>query len=205
MCSSVVSLFQVSSDINDINISKKSENLLLNLSEDLYNQVIRSYRDNFLHKQIKDKYDQRLILMKSHFNFIVNLNYDVDIEDFIDVGEFHLFYRLLRQYNKTTSYYFAYIYKSITGFIEYYYSLDFYKRKEIYDYIVKDSQDPLNDKNVNSRVDELLFCKFRHIIDPDNLHSGASYGWCARNMLPMIIGKYNDKFYEWIALIEGHF
>ena len=190
-------------DLNlDFNLDLKLQ--LLSLPEELHCQIITEYKKAKLFKHITSKNDSMLKNLEYEF---INYNKPHPIEfysNFIDLNDLNVFIRLLRI--KAGDEFYTYIFKCIIDFLEHFNSLKYNEKQEIRDKIL---QGGIYDQYVleyRERMSDLLSTKkYAKIIDPEDNHSGFSFGWCLSNLMPMVFGSHEQKVDHWIKLIRGHF
>jgi len=181
---------------------------LQNLPFELHYMIIEKYKNMYIFPEIIKKNKNSLQILKNDLN-----NLDFDLEDLIDVSNISNFSRILNKQNVENGKYFIYSEKCITGFIEYYFSLRFSERKLFKDSVLQNNnynlitKDDYNKRRfIHDNFIEYIFQnKLANLIDPDDLHSGGSFGWCISNIIPIIFGNYEQRLDHWIRLIRGHF
>ena len=207
---------------------------LLALPYELHYMILDKYKQMYLFPEIRESRNKTFNTIKNKFITILNHSLEDDtydninklltnIDDLCDVNEYYIFSRLLEKANHYKGLYFTYPAKCIIGFQEYFYSLTYYERQKIRDEVLENSKYYSNERNGNEskgnernpdtnesfnireRFSNLLSRKYTHIIDPDELHSGASFGWCMVNLIPIIFGSNEKKIIHWCKMINSHF
>jgi hypothetical protein len=177
---------------------------LLSIPEELHREIIRKYKKAKLFKDITDRNDY--VLKKLEYYFI---NYDKPLPDdfynnFVDVDELYIFIKLLREDRGNNAY--TYIFKCMMDFLEHFNSLKYNEKQEIRDTVLQGGVYDQYNFHYRDRMSDLLSSKkYSKIIDPDDNHSGFSFGWCLSNLMPMVFGTREQKVDHWIKLIRGHF
>lgn len=181
---------------------------LQHLPFELHYMIIEKYKNMYIFPEIVKRNKNTLEKLKNDL-----IDFDVDLEDLIDVSNISIFSKVLNENNIEKGRYFIYNEKCITGFIEYYFSLLHSERKILNDFVLQNNNynlitnaDYNKRRLVHDNLTEYIFKnKLSNLIDPDDLHSGASAGWCISNIIPIIFGNYERRLDHWIRLIRGHF
>lgn len=177
---------------------------LLLIPEELHREIIRKYKKAKLFKDITVRNDY--VLKKLEYYFI---NYDKPLPDdfynnFVDVDEIYIFIKLLREDRGNNAY--TYIFKCMMDFLEHFNSLKYIEKQEIRDTVLQGGVYDQYNFDYRDRMSDLLATKkYFNIIDPEGNHSGASFGWCLSNLMPMVFGTREQKVDHWCRLVKGHF
>lgn len=181
---------------------------LQNLPFELHYMIIEKYKNMYIFPEIVKRNKNILEKLKNDL-----IDFDVDLEDLIDVSNILIFSKVLNKQNIEKGRYFIYSEKCITGFIEYYFSLTLSERKILNDFVLENNNynlitnaDYNKRRSIHDKLTEYIFKhKLSNLIDPEDLHSGGSVGWCISNIIPIIFGNYEQRLDHWIRLIRGHF
>ena len=179
----------------------------LYLTRHIYPSIIQSKRDilNILKSNLTTS---NCSIIQSDLN---------DLNDLVDFDFRHINNLLhLPRYAKTDrtkaiANCFEYVCKSITSFIEYYYSLSNIEKDALKFYVLEDKTTYLSTYNYELQILQNRVCDYihikniSHIIDPDDCHSGSSMRYCINNAFPFIFGTKIQALEHWILLIKGHF
>ena len=180
---------------------------LLTLPEELHRQILKQYKKKHLVKQIESKKDEKIDWIK--WDYIDNIIYPPDFHtNFCDLYDFNTVIKLLREYKEPYVYNEMSIYSMVClmSFMEYFNSLTYGERQEIYDIVLQGNKYEQFVVEYRERMMDLLIKKkYIDIVDPEGRHSGASFGWILSNLMPMIFGSYIQKMDHWVKLIKGHF
>jgi len=184
---------------------------------ELHYMIIDKYKQMFLFPEIRASRLRNIEMIKAKF-LEFNIT-DLEPSEFADVNEYYIFSHLLQNRDNGNSWSFEYPAICIIGFQEYFHSLKYSDKQNIIDtvlcgnicsnpdYITQENYDERYElgHNIRDRFSNLLTEKFSHIIDPHELHSGASYGWCMVNLIPIIFGNNEYKITHWCKMIRSHF
>ena len=166
---------------------------LQKLPTELHQMILDKYRNMYLNKEIKKKYNESLNL----------LNNKALSHELLDIGNFTQFNYQLQKSNYEYKNNFAYLSQCIIGVLEYYYSLNYCDRL-----LIKNNFMNI-DNNVLSSYENLsIFLKDKELsklIDPEDIHSGSSGMWIFRIVIKFMFGTYLEKVTLWNNLVENHF
>ena len=96
------------------------------------------------------------------------------------------------------------LFRIINNFIEYYYSLDYYKREELKEAILGKDKKYIykNEPIIMNAMTYFAKTKpYNTMIDPTDSMSGFTAGYCICNILPAIFGDAGLKRQVWLKLI----
>ena len=176
------------------------------LTVDIQIDIYKKYYKYVLEEITKQKRENDKYLINS-WNMINNENNNenhlINPEDYLEVGYMNSIIRGCRLPNYTEN-----DKKNIFGTIErvllHYYSLKYDERRTFHKEVFKNN-DEINFTTVISYIEYITSINQYNLIDPDDVHTGATGSYCISTGLCFIINKDNTKKLEdWVKLVNTY-
>ena len=120
------------------------------------------------------------------------------ISDLTEIGDVKKIFKIMTDIKLGNS--MCYIFDSIQYSLEKYFCLSLNQRDEF----IKNAQNYKDCDNFRNPLISYFSKQYNYIVDAHELHSGASYGYCIRNLYKFATSNVEEKTDHWCKLIESY-
>lgn len=174
---------------------------VVKLPMDIQIDIYKKYYKYVLEEITKQKRENDKILTELLNRTNNEKGKNINPEDYLEVGDMNAIINgcILPNYSENDK-------KNIFGTIErvliHYYSLTYYDKQTFHKEVFKNSNE-INFTTVISYIEYITSINQYNLIDPDDVHTGATGSYCISTGLGFIINKGTNKNLEdWIKLVS---